>query len=116
MDSHHKRMAVQASAFMSLGNIGQAMSRLDTKLFVNLHFCYFGGLIRGHILGPQKVYVYSDRKCLTAHPQFGRMRPSLRGWLAQLVEHRPYKARVTGSIPVPPTKFRKFMRTGSSAG
>ena len=31
------------------------------------------------------------------------MRRSLRGWLAQLVEHRPYKARVTGSIPVPPT-------------
>ena len=36
--------------------------------------------------------------------QFGRMRHSLEGWLAQLVEHRPYKARVTGSIPVPPTK------------
>ena len=35
--------------------------------------------------------------------QFGRMRHSLEGWLAQLVEHRPYKARVTGSIPVPPT-------------
>ena len=36
------------------------------------------------------------------------MRSSLRGWLAQLVEHRPYKARVTGSIPVPPTKLEKF--------
>ena len=41
-------------------------------------------------------------------PQFGRMRRSLRGWLAQLVEHRPYKARVTGSIPVPPTKRKSF--------
>ena len=40
--------------------------------------------------------------------QFGRMRRSLRGWLAQLVEHRPYKARVTGSIPVPPTKRKSF--------
>ncbi len=40
--------------------------------------------------------------------QFGRMRRSLRGWLAQLVEHRPYKARVTGSIPVPPTKRKCF--------
>ncbi len=27
------------------------------------------------------------------------------GWLAQLGEHRPYKARVTGSSPVPPTNF-----------
>ena len=26
-----------------------------------------------------------------------------RGWLAQLGEHRPYKARVTGSSPVPST-------------
>ena len=43
-----------------------------------------------------------------SHPQFGRMRRSLRGWLAQLVEHRPYKARVTGSIPVPPTKREKI--------
>ena len=25
------------------------------------------------------------------------------GWLAQLGEHRPYKARVGGSIPSPPT-------------
>ena len=36
------------------------------------------------------------------------MRRSLRGWLAQLVEHRPYKARVTGSIPVPPTMREKI--------
>ena len=42
------------------------------------------------------------------HNQFGRMRRSLRGWLAQLVEHRPYKARVTGSIPVPPTIREKI--------
>ncbi len=27
----------------------------------------------------------------------------LTGWLAQLGERRPYKADVTGSIPVPPT-------------
>ena len=40
--------------------------------------------------------------------QFGRMRHSLEGWLAQLVEHRPYKARVTGSIPVPPTMREKI--------
>ena len=40
--------------------------------------------------------------------QFGRMRHSLEGWLAQLVEHRPYKARVTGSIPVPPTIREKI--------
>ncbi len=34
------------------------------------------------------------------------MRNSLDGgWLAQLGEHRPYKARVAGSIPAPPTKF-----------
>ena len=32
-----------------------------------------------------------------------RMHASSKGWLAQLVEHRPYKARVTGSTPVPPT-------------
>ena len=48
--------------------------------------------------------------------QFGRMRHSLEGWLAQLVEHRPYKARVTGSIPVPPTIEKMLSRTGSSAG
>ena len=36
------------------------------------------------------------------------MRRSRRGWLAQLVEHRPYKARVTGSIPVPPTIREKI--------
>ena len=48
--------------------------------------------------------------------QFGRMRHSLEGWLAQLVEHRPYKARVTGSIPVPPTKEERLLWTGSSAG
>ena len=41
---------------------------------------------------------------------FGRMRPSQRGWLAQLGEHRPYKARVTGSIPVPPTIFYRTYR------
>lgn len=29
------------------------------------------------------------------------------GWLAQLGEHRPYKARVTGSSPVPSTIFHK---------
>ena len=28
------------------------------------------------------------------------------GWLAQLGEHRPYKARVTGSSPVSPTTFK----------
>ena len=27
------------------------------------------------------------------------------GWLAQLGEHLPYKQRVGGSIPSPPTKF-----------
>ena len=26
------------------------------------------------------------------------------GWIAQLEEHRPYKARVGGSSPSPPTK------------
>ena len=34
-------------------------------------------------------------------------RPAARnpkGWLAQLVEHRPYKPGATGSSPVPPTK------------
>ena len=30
---------------------------------------------------------------------------SLPGWLAQLGEHLPYKQRVGGSIPSPPTKF-----------
>ncbi len=34
---------------------------------------------------------------------FYRMARSF-GWLAQLGEHQPYKLRVTGSIPVPPTK------------
>src|SRR5690554_4970588 len=29
------------------------------------------------------------------------------GWLAQLGEHRPYKARVAGSIPAPPTSFEE---------
>ena len=48
--------------------------------------------------------------------QFGRMLASSIGWLAQLVEHRPYKARVTGSIPVPPTKEARLLWTGSSAG
>ena len=33
---------------------------------------------------------------------FARRDPG--GRIAQLVEHRPYKARVTGSSPVPPTK------------
>ncbi len=31
------------------------------------------------------------------------MRVSPRGWLAQLVEHLPYKQGVGGSIPSPPT-------------
>ena len=104
MDRHHKRMAVQTRTFMPLRNIGKTMSRLDIKFFVNLHFYYFRGLIRGHILGPHKLYVYSVRKCLTANLNSVECTPSFRGWLAQLVEHRPYKARVTGSIPVPPTK------------
>lgn len=30
------------------------------------------------------------------------------GWLAQLGEHRPYKARVTGSSPVSPTTYNLF--------
>ena len=30
---------------------------------------------------------------------------SLPGWLAQLGEHLPYKQRVGGSIPSPPTRF-----------
>lgn len=34
------------------------------------------------------------------------MRVSPRGWLAQLVEHLPYKQGVGGSIPSPPTKLR----------
>ena len=49
------------------------------------------------------------------------------GWLAQLGERRPYKADVTGSIPVPPTNLflktdlsrkaaTQFMRSGSSVG
>ena len=29
------------------------------------------------------------------------------GWLAQLGEHRPYKARVAGSSPAPPTNNNK---------
>ena len=33
------------------------------------------------------------------------MRPSNAGWLAQLGEHLPYKQRVGGSIPSPPTTF-----------
>ena len=35
---HEKGMAVETRAFVSLRNIRQAMCRLDTKLFVNLHF------------------------------------------------------------------------------
>ncbi len=31
----------------------------------------------------------------------------LQGRLAQLVEHRPFKPRVTGSNPVPPTSSLK---------
>ena len=42
----------------------------------------------------------------------GRSYYSLFGFLAQLVEHRPYKARVGGSIPSAPTK----VWSGSSAG
>ena len=43
------------------------------------------------------------------------MRSLFDGWLAQLGEHRPYKARVAGSIPAPPT-IVCHSRTGSSAG
>ena len=35
-----------------------------------------------------------------------------RGWLAQLGEHRPYKARVTGSSPVPSTILRSRLFPG----
>ena len=45
---------------------------------------------------------------LDSHCRFGKVHRSLSGWLAQLVEHRPYKARVTGSIPVPPTMREKI--------
>ena len=32
-------------------------------------------------------------------------RPRYQGWLAQLVERRPYKANVGGSIPSAPTNY-----------
>ena len=43
---------------------------------------------------PEIVFPWSDLEC---------------GWLAQLGEHRPYKARVTGSSPVPPTTFHTLL-------
>ena len=63
---HEKGMAVETRAFVSYRNIRQAMCRLDTKLFVNLHFCAFKWLLMARILGPTKRYVYSCRKRLTA--------------------------------------------------
>ena len=43
-------------------------------------------------------------------------KPVLWGRIAQLGEHRPYKPRVTGSSPVPPTRIKneKVMRGRSS--
>jgi hypothetical protein len=39
------------------------------------------------------------------------------GWIAQLEEHRPYKARVGGSSPSPPTKvLQRTAWSGSSVG
>ena len=35
--SHMKRMSVQTGAFMPLGNIGQAMCRLEVKFLVDFH-------------------------------------------------------------------------------
>ena len=35
--SHVKRMSVQTGAFMPLGNIGQAMCRLEVKFLVDFH-------------------------------------------------------------------------------
>ena len=46
---------------------------------------------------------YIENNCLTLKLISVEFR-SLLGWLAQLGERRPYKANVTGSIPVPPTK------------
>ena len=38
------------------------------------------------------------------------------GRIAQLGEHRPYKPRVTGSSPVPPTRFLGFKVQGCGKG
>gem|GEM_PF-4052330 len=38
----------------------------------------------------------------------------MRGCLAQLVERRPYKANVGGSIPSAPTKYRRVVTEQSS--
>lgn len=43
-------------------------------------------------------------KCLTAISNSVECAAWNRGWLAQLGEHLPYKQRVGGSIPSPPTK------------
>ena len=54
--------------------------------------------------------------------QVGTMRVTQHsGWLAQLVERRPYKANVGGSNPSTPTKFWWYLqefeaRVGSSCG
>ena len=48
--------------------------------------------------------------------QISTMPASREGWLAQLVEHLPYKQGVGGSIPSPPTIVESVSRSGSSVG
>src|SRR5690554_5253597 len=49
----------------------------------------------GHWFEPSTIHQIFDRRVSVGHTSFG--------WLAQLGEHRPYKAGVTGSNPVPST-------------
>ncbi len=47
---------------------------------------------------------------LTSKAKYVECALRLKGWLAQLVEHLPYKQGVSGSIPLPPT-IRETIKT-----
>ncbi len=53
------------------------------------------------------------RKGIDTHSGATIIADSLLGWLAQLGEHLPYKQRVGGSIPSPPTKPQGFGSIGT---
>jgi hypothetical protein len=37
LDTHLKRMSVQAGTFVAIGDVGQAVGSLEMKLFINFH-------------------------------------------------------------------------------
>ena len=122
-NAHVERVAVESRAFVALRYVGQPMCCFKMKVFVNIHeLTSFPGKraqykpvippVAGRwavVCGPFRhtrqvskifcCYTFDRARFISI------MRVLDRGWLAQLGEHLPYKQRVGGSIPSPPTTF-----------